>query len=59
MQPVSGQQIGKHIPMAMNMHITTELLLETVFSTQSVQRGYEEDNWSDSLQLRVEFCKRG
>jgi hypothetical protein len=25
---VSGQQLGKHVPMAMNMHATIELLLE-------------------------------
>jgi hypothetical protein len=37
MQPVSKQQIGKHAS-------TTALLLETVFSVQSVQSGYKEDN---------------
>jgi hypothetical protein len=59
MQPLLRQQIGKHIPLAMNTHTTVELLLDTVFSTQSVQRGYEEDNWSDSVQLRVELYKGG
>jgi hypothetical protein len=28
---------------------TTELLLETVFSARSVQRGYKEDNWDDPV----------
>jgi hypothetical protein len=54
MQPVSRQQIGKHIPAAMNMNTTTELLLETVFSTRSVQSGYKEDNWGNPFsQLSV------
>jgi hypothetical protein len=44
MKPVSRQLIGKHIPAATNAHATMELLLETVFSTRSVQRGYKEDN---------------
>jgi methylglyoxal synthase len=44
MQHLSRQWIGKHVPVATNMH-TIELLLKTVFSTQSVQRGYKEDNW--------------
>jgi hypothetical protein len=26
---ISGQQFGKHIPVATNTHATTELLLET------------------------------
>jgi hypothetical protein len=33
----------------MNTHATIELLLETVFSNQSVQRGYKEDNWGDQV----------
>jgi hypothetical protein len=40
MQPVSRQQIGKHVPAATNTHRRIELLLETVFSTRSVQSGY-------------------
>jgi hypothetical protein len=31
----------------MNTHAITELLLETVFSTWSVQTGYKEDNCGD------------
>jgi hypothetical protein len=55
MQPVSRQRIGKHIPAAMNSHTTIELLLETVFSTRSVQSGYKEEDWGDpvSCKLRV------
>jgi hypothetical protein len=30
----------------MGTHAAIELLLETVFSTQSMQKGYKEDNWS-------------
>jgi hypothetical protein len=33
---VSRRQLGKHISAAMDMHATTEGLLETVFSTWSV-----------------------
>jgi hypothetical protein len=33
---VAGQQLGKHIPTAMNTHATTEELLDMVFSMQSV-----------------------
>jgi hypothetical protein len=43
---VSRQRLSKHIPMAMHTHATIEVLLETAFSTWSVQRGYKEDNWS-------------
>jgi hypothetical protein len=44
MQPVSRQRIGKNVPAATNTHSTIELLLETVFSTRSVQKVYKEDN---------------
>jgi hypothetical protein len=40
---VAMQRCGKHAS------TTTELLLETVFSTRSVQRGYKEDNWVDPV----------
>jgi hypothetical protein len=41
--------------------ITTELLLETVFSTRSVRIGYNEDNLGNpvSCQLRAELCTGG
>jgi hypothetical protein len=46
---VSRQWIGKHVPAAGNMVATIELLLETVFSTPSTQRGYNEDYWGDTV----------
>jgi hypothetical protein len=54
MQPISRQRMGKHVPAATNTNTARELLLETVFSTRSVQNGYKEDNWGDpvSCQLR-------
>jgi hypothetical protein len=42
---VSKQRLGKHVPAATDTHATIEILLETVFSTRSVQRSYKEDNW--------------
>jgi hypothetical protein len=59
MQTVSRQRTGKHIPAATNTYTTIELLLETVFSIWSMQRGYKEDNWGHPSQLKVEFCKEG
>jgi hypothetical protein len=46
---VSRQQISERVPMAMNTHATIKLLLEMVFSTQSMQRGYKEGNWFDAI----------
>jgi hypothetical protein len=40
---VAMQWCGKHASTII------ELLLETVFSTRSVQRGYKEDNWGDPV----------
>jgi hypothetical protein len=40
---IAMQQHSKHASIAL------ELLLETVFSTWSVQRGYLEDNWGDQF----------
>jgi hypothetical protein len=42
---VSRQGLGKHVPVATDTHATTEVVLETVFYPQSVQRGYKEVNW--------------
>jgi hypothetical protein len=53
MQTVSRQQVGKHIPVPTNTHTTTELLLETVFSTRSVQSGYKEDNWGNLVSCQL------
>jgi hypothetical protein len=37
---VSRQRLGKNVPATTDTHVTIEVLLETVFSTRSVQRGY-------------------
>jgi hypothetical protein len=49
MQPVSRQRIGKHVLPTTNTHATTEFLLEMVFCTRSVQRGFKEDSWGEPL----------
>jgi hypothetical protein len=59
MQPISRQGMGKYVPTATNTHATIELLLETVFSTRSLQSGYKKDTWGDPVELKVEFCKGG
>jgi hypothetical protein len=41
---VSRQRFGKHVPAVTDTHATIEVLLETVFSTRSMQRGYKEEN---------------
>jgi hypothetical protein len=46
---VSMQRLGKHVPAATDMHETTDVLLETVFYTQPVQRGYKEDKWGNRV----------
>jgi hypothetical protein len=52
-KPVSRQWIGKHVPAATTTHTTVELLLETVFSTRSVQSAYNEDNWGNPVSNTV------
>jgi hypothetical protein len=44
---ISTRQLGKHVPVATDMHATIEVLLEMVFSTWPVQRGYKEDDWGN------------
>jgi hypothetical protein len=46
---IAMQQHGKQAS------TTTELLLETMFSTQSVQRGYKEDNWGTQSVLSCQL----
>jgi hypothetical protein len=41
---ISKQRLGKYVPATTNIHATTEVLLQTVFPTRSVQMGYKEDN---------------
>jgi hypothetical protein len=52
---VSRQQLGKHIPVATDTHAITKVLLETVFSAWSMQRGYKEDNRSKNSSVRREL----
>jgi hypothetical protein len=40
---VPRQQLGKQVPAETRTHATPEVVLETVFSTRSVQRGHVED----------------
>jgi hypothetical protein len=49
---VSRQRFAKHVPTATDTHATIKVLLETVFSTRFVQRGYKEDNWSKNSSKR-------
>jgi hypothetical protein len=37
---IARQWLGKHVPMVTNMQATIEVLLETIFSIQSMQSGY-------------------
>jgi hypothetical protein len=37
------ERLGKNVPAATDTHATIEVLLKTVFSTRSVQRGYKDD----------------
>jgi hypothetical protein len=39
----------QHVPSTTDTHATMEVLLETVFSTRSMQRCYEEDNWGNRV----------
>jgi hypothetical protein len=57
MQPVSRQWIGKHVPAATNTHGNIELLLEMVFSTRSVQRGYKENNWGNPVSRELSSAR--
>jgi hypothetical protein len=43
---VYRQRFGKHVPAAKD---TQEVLLEMVFCTQSVQRGFKQDSWRDRV----------
>jgi hypothetical protein len=43
---VYRRRVGKHVPAATDMHAIIEVMLETVFSSRSVQRGYKKDNWT-------------
>jgi hypothetical protein len=51
------QRIDKHVPAATNTHATIKLLLETVFSTRSVQWGCKEDNWSETVNWELSSAR--
>jgi hypothetical protein len=56
----SRQRLGKHVPAATDTHATIDALLETVFSTRSVQSGYKEENWNKRVSsVRESARKRG
>jgi hypothetical protein len=55
---VSRQRIGKHFSAAINTHATIEILLETMFSTWSVQRSYKEDNRGNQVSSVREAVKK-
>jgi hypothetical protein len=48
---VSRERLGKYVSMATDKHVATEVVLETVFSNRSVQKGYKEDNWSNRVSI--------
>jgi DNA-binding Lrp family transcriptional regulator len=45
---VSRQRLGKHVPAVTDTRATIEVLLEIMFYTWSVQRGYKEDKLSNN-----------
>jgi hypothetical protein len=51
---VSRRRLGKHIPVATDTHATTDVMLEMVFSIQSVQRGYKEVKWMKNISVGKE-----
>jgi hypothetical protein len=55
---VSRQGLGKHVPASTNTHSNITGLLETMFSTSSVQRGYKEEIWSLPCGSGVEYLHR-
>jgi hypothetical protein len=48
----------QHTPVAMDKHVATQVLLETVFSTRSTQRGYKEDNLGYQVSSVWEAAKK-
>jgi hypothetical protein len=54
---VCRQRLGKHVPVATDTHATIEVLLETAFSTRSLQRGYKEDYWGNGVSSVREAVK--
>jgi hypothetical protein len=46
---ITRQRLGKQVPAATYTHATIEVLLETMFSTRSVPRSYQKDNWDNQV----------
>jgi hypothetical protein len=46
---VSRQRLDKHVPATTDTHATIEVLLETEFSTRSLQRSYNKEIWSNRV----------
>jgi hypothetical protein len=53
---IARQRLGKHIPAAMDVHATTEEMLETAFSMRSVQKLYE-DQWDHPDDVKQLYCR--
>jgi hypothetical protein len=57
---VSSPRLGNHVPIVKDKHATIQILVETVFSTPSVQRGYKEDCCGNRVgSVRESVKKRG
>jgi hypothetical protein len=54
----SRQRLGRHVIAETDKHATIGVLLETVFSTRSDQRGCKEDNWGNRVSSVWEFVRK-
>jgi hypothetical protein len=55
---VARKWVDEHVPAATDTNATIEVLLETVFSTRSLQRSYNEDNWGIRVSSVRECAKK-
>jgi hypothetical protein len=44
---ISRQRLNKDVLVAVDTHVTIEVLLETACSTRFLQRGHKEDTWGN------------
>jgi hypothetical protein len=51
---IARQRLGKHVPVVTNKQTTIDVLLETMFSIRSVQRGYKRRDLRFGSGPRVE-----
>jgi hypothetical protein len=56
---VSGQRLGKFVPVATNMHATMELLLKWGFSAWSVPRYYKQGTEFEARHRKYKRLKLG